>query len=62
MTHISQAGSLAEIAEALGHPPTVRLYAGDVRWCALDPDKAEDVEAFCAYLTRSQGSTRDRAL
>jgi hypothetical protein len=33
-------------AVVLGNRPTVRVYAGDGRWCALDPARADDVEAF----------------
>lgn len=30
----------------LGNAPTVRLYARDMEWCTLDPDKAKDIDLF----------------
>ena len=42
--------------------PTVRLYAMDEQWCALDPEQADDVDAFYAYLTQSCGSGGGRSL
>jgi hypothetical protein len=33
-------------AVLLEHRPTVRIFAGDERWCALDPARAETVQAF----------------
>jgi hypothetical protein len=37
-------------ALALGNQPTVRLYAADAQWCALDAGKSEDVDRFRRYL------------
>lgn len=34
------------IPEVNGFLPTIRLYSRDMEWCALDPDKREDVEKF----------------
>jgi hypothetical protein len=31
-----------------GFKPTVRLYAGDYEWCALDPANAKDRNTFCS--------------
>ena len=33
-------------AALLGNRPTVRVYAGDERWCALDPDRDDHVASF----------------
>jgi hypothetical protein len=36
--------------------PTVRLYAGDRVWCALDPAAQEDRKAFSRFLGGSRRS------
>jgi hypothetical protein len=33
-------------APLLGNRPTVRIFAGERQWCALDADRAADVRAF----------------
>jgi hypothetical protein len=33
-----------------GFKPTVRLYAGEYQWCALDSRASKDLEKFCAIL------------
>ena len=35
----------------MGLKPTVRLYAGDQRWCELDPKSPSDLAKFKSYLT-----------
>ena len=42
-----------------GIDPTVRLYARDLMWCALDPDNTQDRQRFLALIRpENRGSTR----
>lgn len=41
-----------------GLRPTVRLYAGDRRWCALDPRSQRDRDTFLALLTAGGTASR----
>jgi len=38
------------LPEIKGFLPTVRLYAGEKKWCRMDPEKSEDVEQFGKIL------------
>lgn len=46
-------------ATILGNRPTVRIYASDERWCAIDPSSPESLRAFAAQylptMTQSSG-------
>jgi hypothetical protein len=44
------------LPEILGLQPTVRLYAREMRWCALDPGKPEDVAQFRALIERKRNT------
>jgi len=37
-----------------GYKPIIRLYAGDTRWCGLDPNNPDDVQCFIRFLTSNQ--------
>ena len=38
-----------------GHGPTVRIYAGDLAWCALDPARAADRQRFADVALQDAG-------
>jgi hypothetical protein len=44
----------------LSNRPTIRLYAGDKRWCSMDAYKAEDVAFFRALCLGEEGVSSDR--
>jgi hypothetical protein len=39
-----------------GMKPIVRLYAGDMRWCSLDPENPDDVEFFKTRFIEPSGT------
>ena len=43
-----------------GLRPTVRLYAGDVAWCSLDPTNREDRERFSRLMHHARPPARPR--
>jgi len=45
------------LPEIKGFLPTVRLYAGEMVWCEMDPGNEEDVERFKDYITECQKHT-----
>jgi len=46
------------LPEILGLQPTVRLHAREMRWCALDPGKPEDVAQFRALVEGKRNTPR----
>jgi hypothetical protein len=42
------------LPEIKGFQPTIRLYAGELDWCGMDPEKEEDRESFKKILLEHQ--------
>jgi len=47
------------IPEIKGFRPTVRMFAKDMAWCSLDPEKPEDIEIFKKMLQNSPVSPKN---
>ncbi|TAJ44056.1 hypothetical protein [Methanofollis fontis] len=46
------------LPEIKGFLPTVRLYAGEMAWCDLDPEDPADVERFKDLMAKKSGSLK----